>query len=82
MLEVIVIEVDENYSYFSFIPLLGVFCIVFVGLKQEIGKNERESRQQNFFIPTEKKCQKTDEEKRQCRATEGEGMFNCFSQCV
>lgn len=58
------------------------FCIVFVGLKQEIGKNERESRQQNFFISTEKKCQKTDEEKRQWRATEGEGMFNCFSQCV
>ena len=47
-----------------------------------MGKNERESRQQNFFIATEKKCQKTDEEKRQCRATEGEGMFNCFSQYV
>lgn len=79
MLEVIVMEIDKNYSYFNFMPL---FCLVFVGLKQEIGKNERESRQQNFFIPTEKKCQKTDEEKRQCRATEGEGMFNCFSQCV
>ena len=78
-------EIDKNYSYFNFIPLLGVFfvfCLVFVGLKHEIGKNERENRQQNFFIPTEKKCQKTDEEKRQCHETEGEGMFNCFSQCV
>ena len=57
-----------------------VFCIVFVGLKQEIGKNERESRQENFLIPTEKKCQKTVEERWQWRATEGKGIFNCFSQ--
>lgn len=73
----------KNYSYFNFMPLLGIFFgIVFVGLKQEVGKNERESRQENFLIPTEKKCQKTVEERWQWRATEGEGMFNCFSQCV
>ena len=71
-----------HISVLSLCWVFFVFSIVFVGLKQEIGKNERESRQQNFFIPTEKKSQKTDEEKRQCRATEGEGMFNCFSQCV
>ena len=59
-----------------------VFCLVFVGLKQEIDKNERESRPQNLFIPSEKKCQKIDEGKRQWRAAEGEGMFNCFSQRV
>ena len=59
-----------------------VFCLVFVGLKQEIDKNQRESRPQNLFIPSEKKCQKIDEGKRQWRAAEGEGMFNCFSQYV
>ena len=25
MLEVIVMEIDKNYSYFNFMPLLGVF---------------------------------------------------------
>ena len=59
-----------------------VFCLVFVGLKQEIDKNERESRPQNLFIPSEKKCQKIDEGKRQWRAAGGEGVFNCFSQRV
>lgn len=71
-----------HISVLSLCWVFFVFCIVFVGLKQEIGKNERESRQQNLFIPSEKKCQKTDEIKRQWRATEGEGMFNCFSHCA
>lgn len=71
-----------HISVLSLCWVFFVFSIVFVGLKQEIGKNERESRQQNLFIPREKKCQKTDEGKRQWRAAEGEGMCNCFSQCV
>lgn len=71
-----------HISVLSLCWVFFVFCIVFVGLKQEIGKNERESRQKNLFIPSEKKCQKIDEGRRQWCVAEGEGMFNCFSQCV
>ena len=65
-----------HISVLSLCWVFFVFCIVFVDLKQEIGKNKRESRQLNLFIPSEKKCQKIDEGKRQWRAAEGEGILS------